>query len=229
MKKKLFIMAWACMAVVSGSRAQEVFKKELAVGAGGGINFSSVGFTPKADQGLLQGKHGGIAIRWITEKYLGLIAELNYAQQGWKEDFTESEVVDNPADYHYSRTLNYVELPFLTHIYSGGRRVRFFLNAGPKIGYLIGESTRDNLNGVEPNRMNEQHRMPVENKFDWGLCGGPGIELRTGIGSFALEGRYYYALGNIYGSRKEDIFPKSSPQVISIKLNYFFPVSSHGR
>ena len=66
--------------------------------------------------------------------------------------------------------------------------------------------------------------MPLEKKFDWGLCGGPGFELRTGIGSFLLEGRYYYALGDIFNSRKEDYFSKSSSQVISAKLTYMIPI-----
>lgn len=66
--------------------------------------------------------------------------------------------------------------------------------------------------------------MPVEKKFDWGLCGGPGLEIRTGAGSFLLEGRYYYALGDIYGNQKKDPFPKSASQVISVKLTYLFPL-----
>ncbi|OAV67311.1 hypothetical protein Barb4_02515 [Bacteroidales bacterium Barb4] len=209
--KRLFCMAvWVCLTTVSG-RAQQPFKRELAFGFGGGVTLSSVGFTPKVDQGLLLGRQGGLVVRWITEEHLGLIAELNYAQQGWKEDF-------------YSRTLNYIELPFLTHLYFGRKRVRFFVNAGPKIGYMPSESTDENLNGNQPNRTNEQHGMAVENKFDWGLCGGPGLELRTGIGSFLLESRYYFALGNIYGNSKKDFFPKSSPQVISVKLGYLFTV-----
>src|SRR5699024_12794713 len=79
-------------------------------------------------------------------------------------------------------------------------------------------TTHSALHYAHPNYENEQHNMPVEKKFDWGLCGGPGIELRTGIGSFLLEGRYYYALSDIFNSRKEDYFSKSSSQVISAKI-----------
>lgn len=200
--------------------AQKDFRRELSIGASFGTNFSSVGFTPKVYQGMLMGYTGGATLRWITEKNLGLLAELNFTQQGWKEDFPD----DPDAGYEYSRTGNYIEMPFLTHIYFGSDKARFFFNLGPKIGYLLSESTKDGLNGQEPNRVNEQHDMPIENKFDWGLCGGPGFELRTGIGSFLLEGRYYYALGNIYGSQKKDFFPKSSPQVITVKLTYLIPV-----
>ena len=144
-------------------------------------------------------------------------AELNFIQHGWDEKF------EDQPQYKYSRTINYFELPILTHIYFGSKRFRVFVNLGPKIGYAFGEKTDENLNGAKPNTENEQHDMPIEKKFDWGLCGGPGIELRTGIGSFLLEGRYYYALGDIFNSRKEDYFSKSSSQVISAKITYMIP------
>ncbi len=201
-----------------GSYAQEPFKRELAIGFGGGANFSSVSFTPKVDQNMLLGMHAGVTLRWITEKNLGLSVELNYAQQGWDENI-ESEV-PNTIKYNYTRKINYLEMPFMTHIYFGSNRARFIINIGPKIGYALNESSTENLNGAEPARVNEQHTMPIENRFDWGICGGPGFELRTGIGSFILEGRYYFALGNIYGSNKEDFFPKSNGQTISVKLSY---------
>ena len=153
-----------------------------------------------------------------TENHLGLQAELNYAQQGWEEEFEEQ------PEYQYSRTINYIELPFLTHIYFGGKRFKFFFNLGPKIGYALSESTKSNLNGAEPNRNNMQHDMPIEKKFDWGLCGGPGLELSTGIGHFLLEGRYYYALGDIYGSQKKDPFARSASQTIGVKFTYLFPL-----
>ena len=68
--------------------------------------------------------------------------------------------------------------------------------------------------------MNAQHTMPVEKKMEWGLGGGPGLELRTRAGCFLLEGRYYYALSDFYNTRRQDAFSKASAQVISIKLSY---------
>lgn len=219
MKKRIVTWAAALLVMVAGSAgAQQKFQQELAVGGSFGMNFSSLSFVPKVQQGMRIGYAGGATLRWITEKNLGLQAELNFTQHGWKEDFEEQ------PQYEYERTLNYVELPFLTHIYFGFGRVHVFVNLGPKIGYLLSESTHSNLGGAEPNKNNVQHDMPVEKKFDWGLCGGPGLEIRTGAGSFLLEGRYYYALGDIYGNQKKDPFPKSSSQVISVKLTYLFPL-----
>lgn len=195
------------------------FQQELSLGASFGTTFSRVSFAPtKVQQKMKLGYTGGFTLRWITEKNLGLQAEVNFTQQGWDEKF------EDQPHYQYSRTINYIELPVLTHIYFGNKRFRAFINLGPKIGYAFGESTDENLNGTAPNTENTQHNMPLEKRFDWGLCGGPGIELRTGIGSFLLEGRYYYALGDIFNSHHEDYFSKSSVQTISAKITYIIPL-----
>lgn len=219
MTKYLFIIASLLLFSIDNGQAQtNSFKQELSLGVSFGMNFSSVSFSPKVNQKMKQGYQGGVTLRWITENHLGLQAELNYAQQGWEEEFEEQ------PEYQYSRTINYIELPFLTHIYFGGNRFKFFFNLGPKIGYALSENTKSNLNGAEPNRNNMQHDMPIEKKFDWGLCGGPGLELSTGIGHFLLEGRYYYALGDIYGSQKKDPFARSASQTIGVKFTYLFPL-----
>ena len=145
------------------------------------------------------GFNGGATIRWNTEPNLGIQAELNFTQHGWEEKFEEK------PQYKYSRTVNYMELPFLTHIHFGSKRVRVFVNLGPKIGYALSESTESNLNGdenpnVEPSGRTTYIGSPNEVRL--GALWRTGIELRTGIGSFLLEGRYYYALGDMFNSRK---------------------------
>ena len=208
MTKKIFVAIFLCMASLSICYAQKsTFKQELAVGASFGLNFSSVSFAPKVPTKMKLGFNGGATIRWNTEPNLGIQAELNFTQHGWEEKFEEK------PQYKYSRTVNYMELPFLTHIHFGSKRVRVFVNLGPKIGYALSESTESNLNGENPNanRPDEQHTLE---------------ELRTGIGSFLLEGRYYYALGDMFNSRKGDTFSKSSSQIISAKLTYLIPIFS---
>jgi hypothetical protein len=111
----------------------------------------------------------------------------------------------------------------LTHIYFGGERVRFFVNLGPQVGLLLGESTTSNLNGAEPQNMNEQHTLLADKKVEWGLGGGPGLEVRTGAGYFQLEGRFYYALSDFYNTRQRDVFAKASSQLFAVKLSYLIP------
>ncbi|MCD7977765.1 MAG: PorT family protein [Tannerellaceae bacterium] len=215
MIRKLIYSAALILLLSAGSQAQTPFKQEVCIGGSFGMGFSSVGFTPKVKQNMLQTYHAGITGRWISDKNVGLQLEVNFNQQGWDEEF------EDPA-YHYKRTINYIEIPFLTHIYAGNRRVRFVMNLGPKVGYAFSESTSENLEGASPapNTTVAQRASGIDQKFDWGICGGPGLEIRTGIGNFVVEGRYYYALGNIYSIRRGADFAKASNQQILIKLTY---------
>lgn len=218
-RKKFLIMLLCCLMVSGMSWAQtEPFKREFSVGPSFGMTFSSVSFYPRVNKKMKLGYTGGLTLRWLTEEHLGLQAEISYTQQGWEEKF------EDQPQYRYSRTINYIELPFFTHIYFGNNRFRFYVNVGPKIGYALNENIDSNLGDAEPNRTNEQHDLALQKRFDWGICGGPGIELRTGIGSFLLEGRYYYALGDLFNSTRSDPFSKSSGQIITAKITYLLPL-----
>lgn len=217
MIRKIFVFILLLCVIVPMVKGQDKYMPRFLLGGSFGVTLSSVTFNPKVKNSMLLGYAGGITARYDSERNVGLQLEVNIAQHGWEETFEDPK-------YQYSRAITYVELPFLTHIYFGSKRVKFFLNLGPKIGYALSEkSTQRNID-ENTGTATEQHNMAVQNKFDWGLCGGPGIELRTGIGCFLLEGRYYYALGDLFSSRKADYFNKSSSQVISAKISYLIPL-----
>lgn len=70
-----------------------------------------------------------------------------------------------------------------------------------------------------------QDTMAVENKFDYGIVAGLGVEYsHPKVGHFQLEARYYYGLGNIYGDSKKDYFGKSNFGNIIVKLTYLFDI-----
>ncbi|WP_108821017.1 porin family protein [Dysgonomonas sp. Marseille-P4361] len=203
------------------------FKPEWNVGIGFGPTFSSMSFETGINVNSLSTKNlqqyaGGIAIRYITEKNLGLIAELNYSQQGWAQNFKEE------PQYAHSHKLDYFEIPVLTHIYFGNK-VRFIFNLGPKLSFLLSDSEEINealenylASGTFPEyRPSYQYYHMAERKIDYGIMAGMGIEIRTGIGSFALEGRYSFGLGDIYNNSKADYFTRSANRVISAKLTYY--------
>jgi len=189
------------------------FRPEWNFGVNGGVTLSRVGFSPKILQTLLLQQSGGLTARYVSEKSCGIQLELNYALRGWTEQ-------PNTNTKSYTRSLTYIELPALAHFYySLGKRARVIVNLGPQIGYNIGEKELEKEIIKFPDK-NYYNNYPVRNKFDWGLAGGMGFEVRTGIGSFVLEGRYYYGLSDIFGNRRVDIFQASHNQVIAVKLGY---------
>ena len=190
------------------------FQPEWAFGVNAGVNFSKVRFNPSIAQDLLLGATGGITARYISERNFGLQAELNYAQRGWDE---QTDTIFNFNEY--ARLLHYIELPLMTHIYFDmGKRARGFFNLGPQIGYNIGEKTlKKEINTFE---IPDHYTQKIQNKFDYGLVFGGGVEIRTDIGSFLLEGRAYIGLSDIFSNTRQDTFQASPNQVLGVKLTY---------
>lgn len=200
-------------------------RHNLAIGINGGINLNKVNFSPTVKQKNLMGINGGITARYISEKYFSMICgaqlEINFSQHGWNEYYE-----DYPA-LSYTRDMNYVEIPFLAHLAFGkDRGMQFFIHAGPQIGFLLSNSEKKDGDWTSAASASyitmEQHGKPIDNKFDYGLTGGVGMELRTKAGHFLIEGRYYYALSDFYNSAKKDFFPRSAHGVIIAKISYLF-------
>lgn len=208
------------------SYSQTHYSSNVAIGVKGGVDLSRVFFNPSVHQKFNLGYTAGFSFRYVEENHFGLIAELNFAQRGWKEDFED-------APYNYARTLDYMDLGVYAHIFFGSRG-RFFFNAGPQVGLFMGDKTKANFNPREMaslpdfpyrNRINEQMLMEVTQKFDYGISVGLGAELNLNkINSIAIEGRFYYGLGNIFPSKRADTFSASNQMTISAVFQYWFRI-----
>ena len=196
------------------AQPDDSFKPEWAFGVNAGVTLSKVSFYPNVPQSSYLQNVGGITGRYISEKYWGLQLELNYSQRGWKEDHTDDPTIQ------YTRQINYLEFPMCSYLYFDmSKRFRLFFNAGPQLGFLLSENATASGLPEGTGRL-PYYDMKTEKRLDWGICGGGGLELRTGIGSFLLEGRYYFGLSNFFNDSKADYFASSANQVTYIKLSY---------
>ena len=92
------------------------YRTDFALGLNGGYVMSNMAFVPKVPQTMLGGMTLGVTARYTCEKYFksicAVVAEINYAQIGWKEDILTME--DEPVPLHtdpsqslfYSRKMN---------------------------------------------------------------------------------------------------------------------------
>lgn len=228
MKKLLSYTLVMIISLGSTFAQKKIFDKEYYIGFNGGGMSSSIDFQPSKSQITNLGIQGGVTAKVITENHLGLQLEVNYSQKGWSEEF------EPESDYEYTRTLHYVEMPFMTHIYFGNK-TRFVINAGPQIGYMFGDATSmsnsfkkylEDMTAISPDEPAIAQYNSQLKRFDYGIAGGAGMELKTGIGNLQLEGRYYFGLGDIFENRKSknNIFNRSANRNIIVKLTYFFQV-----
>ena len=204
-------------------------RNDLAIGINGGYLLNRVAFTPSIKQTWKGGETFGLTVRYTCEKYFSALcaiqAEINYANMGWKE------VIETSSDT-YSRDMRYIQMPIFARLAWGKERrgLQVFFQVGPQLGYYLsstdhrgGEWTDYNL-GLRPNYVIEQYDLNVENKFEYGIAGGLGMQLNTRIGSFSLEGRYFYALSDMFHNGKKDAFGRSANGAIYIKAGYTFDI-----
>lgn len=186
---------------------------EKYIGITQGMNTSMVLFNPSIKQNLFfPGYTGGVSYRYVTEKHWGLQVELKYSQRGWSE-----------ADNTYTRRIDYVELPFLTHLYLGNTH-RAIINIGPKIGYLLSDRTQKNTSTTT----NAEQHKSVYFPFDYGATLGLGYNLHTKkSGVYEIEVRGYYALSDIFANTKSDYFHTSNYLNISINLGWYFQLTGN--
>lgn len=224
--KLILIAVFICCGLLNAKAQIGEPRNIFSIGANAGLNINSATFNPTIKQGMLMGPNFGISARYITEKYFAMICgaqiEVNFAQRGWKETFDKVD-----AGHSYSRTMNYIEVPFLAHLAFGKEEkgLQFFLNLGPQFAYFLSDSEKFSANFNPSKVVKEQYGKKVDNKFDYGIAGGLGIELKTKkSGNFLIEGRYYFGLSDFFSNSKKEYFDRSAHNVISIKLSYFYDI-----
>lgn len=245
MKRSLFILVFLYSLPTFAQVGD--YRSEMAVGFNGGYVMSNVGFIPKVPQLQHTGLTGGITLRYTCEKYFNsicaVVAELNYAQIGWKEDILtpDDEPVINKVTglpEQYQRDMTYLQMPVFARLGWGRERkgVQAYFQVGPQMGYFLSEKTKMNFpwDDRTPAYSNEtgrtsgvvaQDTMAVEHKLDYGITAAAGLELSLPhLGHFLLEGRYYYGLGDIYDNSKRDYFGRSNFSNIIVKLTYLFDI-----
>lgn len=198
---------------------------QISLGFQGGNNLSEMDFTNNQDYRFTeidykQGFIGGLVVQFLGEKHAGVQAEINYSQRGWIENDTTGVEY-----FRYKNKMDFVEMPILTHVNIGGGKLRGLFNIGPYIGYALNRKiTTQNVDtGVEET---EDYTFTNEkdNRFDFGLMVGGGMEYRFGFGKLSAEARYTVGLGDV---NKEKFYQSEVSQfrIISVLLRYTIPLS----
>jgi len=199
------LVVMICFAAFPGHAQKSDFKPYFSFGTAHGAVLSSVNFYPNKVQNSFLGYIGGISGSYTSEQDFALQIEINYSQRGWKE------LINSVA---YTRRLNYIEIPFLTHLYLGNS-FRWILDLGPKIGFLIGNQKPPYTDALAGN---PEYTLPISNTFDYGICAGTGFELYTKPMSYTLEVRYSFGLSDIFPNAKKDVFQSSGNMFWSLTL-----------
>lgn len=207
-------LALALMACALPLAAQRYFyEPEYTLGVRAGATASFVSFVPAVSHQMLYGAQAGVAFRYVSDRHFGIQVEANFTQRGWKE---KSNV------FRYSRQLDYIEIPFLSHIYFGKKYFRWFFNLGPEISFRVADRTDTD---ITDDQKSPRHTDKFKTSFDYGIAIGTGFEFQTRrAGIYQLEARYSFGLGDLYKNSSDDTYRRSSNQNISLCLGVLFNI-----
>jgi hypothetical protein len=197
-----------------------------------------------------QGPFFGITADIGLSRQFSLVVELNYTSQGGKRNGLQL-VTDLPpdlplppdtfifADFKNETILDYVEIPVMARFSFGGN-IRFFINAGPYVGYLV--RAKAVTRGTSALYLDEAGTIPVIippdteplvvpldadtdvkdslKKTNVGLAGGAGAIFPAGPGSLILEAHFQAGLLTI----QKDVATsgKSQTGAVVVSLGYLF-------
>lgn len=217
--KRLFLFLLIFTSVQWIAKGQNPdFEPYSSFGIKQGISYSSVSFSPGIPQGITLGYLGGLVYKYnnqMTEKgwLFALQIELNYTQKGWTEDY---DTISNS----YSRKMDYIEMPFITQVVLGKKSLKYYINLGTSVGYLLSEKESLIVNNEFYRK--EYYEKAVENNVDFGALGEFGLLYETNIGFFQAGVRYQLSLTNLFETTSETIIRTSQNTTWNFSISYFF-------
>jgi hypothetical protein len=199
----------------------DVAVAQTHIGVKGGRSFSEAGFTPSLEIDHLAANNFGLVFTHVEKGIAGIIVEVNYIQKGF---------VLAPVDlaYRFYNRLDYVEVPFLTHLTFGRSTTKFVLNFGPYVGFLL-DTKEVFINNREGVSRSEIGLHGDYNKMDFGLAGGIGIIQSLPIGTFLLEGRFSHGFMDIYQFNPMEGVRASQNQVLNFSIAYLIPLRKESK
>ncbi|MBI1286011.1 MAG: outer membrane beta-barrel protein [Flavobacteriales bacterium] len=225
MKKwKVAVLSLAMVgATASTSMAQ------LYVGVKGGATLNS--FSGKAatgtDKKMAFGYGFGALVNIGFNRTFSLQPEVDFIRKGGKT------VSKNTSDYTQVAA-NYLEVPILAKAQFGGEKFKGFVVLGPYAGYWIGGKTKSSTLGTESNESikfdndisDDGYR---QNRIDFGLDGGVGMQYAFGRSMLILDARYGFGLSDMNRYKTEpDGYKKQSNRSMQLSLGYAFRLSKEG-
>jgi Outer membrane protein beta-barrel domain len=167
---------------------------------------------------------GGVVINLGLSKVFSIQPEFIYSQQGLK--------IENGTDKIIGK-YDIVNVPLLLKLAFGSPKVKFFINAGPYIGYKLNQSIDINWLGFEEKGKQEfvtEYDATTgikDNRFDFGGIGGAGFQFNIGGPLLILEGRYQYGMADpsLYKDGKpESMGSIGHTRVITGTVGLLFPL-----
>jgi hypothetical protein len=216
------LILWVNISVNAQNRD---FTKYVGIGVHGGINFSEVKFSEVASDEsditsfkALRLYSGGLLLNFMAEEYAGIQVEVNFSKRGW------TEIKDSA--YTYKRSINFLEIPLLTHLSFGKNHFKYIFNLGPYVAFerSFKETYElfDSNSSIPESDSSNYFGKSFDNPIDLGFMFDAGLGIKTDIGIFQVKARYSHGILSVFDEYPDGEFRASKMQNISIELSYVY-------
>jgi hypothetical protein len=249
-------LAGALICILLGAPpAAAGFPDQVRIGAYGGLsipnirdgdNVFSKGYTSR------KGPFIGLFAEFRMGPHLCLRGEVNYASQGGQWNGRQPVIIDLPgvvlppgvllyADFNNEAILDYLEIPVLAGL-SWGEKPRFFINAGPYIGFLLRAKTV--TSGMSTLYLDDKgtpllippNYQPLPavsfaattdskddiNDLSAGIAGGVGLAVPAGPGEIVFGVRFSLGLTNIQADT--ETYGKNHTGALILTIGYAYTI-----
>ena len=147
---------------------------------------------------------GGVSWRYYTaERFVGGVgADLEYMQRGFSYSPDAYRHEDKKDYNYYTRKVNSMVLPVFwqPHFYLFKNHVRVYLEAG--VTFTL------NMNATYKNEVSDtsgsyDFKLVRDNRFEYGLAGGGGIDFLVKRVEFGFRARYYFGYSDMMRNRNK--------------------------
>ncbi|AEA44588.1 porin family protein [Fluviicola taffensis] len=193
MNRFIFAITFFTLTATTSLKAQNSL---VDFGIEGGPNLSlltgTTVFNTKFDPKIFAS--AGFIFQYNTKKFLSFKTGVSYQQKGYQQSITLVDPFGNNAETgKHSSRFDYLTLPILVKA-TFGKKINFFVNAGPYVGYLLNVTSRYK----SPSYSGEQKATNSFNRWDFGISAGLGIGVPINdYWVISLEARNYTGLTNI--------------------------------
>ncbi|MEO8211088.1 MAG: porin family protein [bacterium] len=187
-----FVSLFIVLILVSANALYaQTYKGEF--GIEGGVGIRSLRIDPKDSStktGI--GFMGGIAGQLNLSPTFSLRLGVGYERKG-----ADLETKIGTTTVKGKANIDYVAIPLLLRAnFGNGKKIKFFLNAGPYVGILLANKIKTDAYGTIPE--SEFDNKDSTKKIDFGISGGIGINFLVGTSSsFTIGARDNFGLTNI--------------------------------
>ena len=142
------------------------------------------------------GFSAGISAQFNVHKHWSVVTDINFERKG---DHTDGVITDMLGEvigtFRGQQQFDYLALPILVR-YHFGEQIRFFVNAGPYVGYLLQQNNKISSDLVGPSSYSSKADFK---SLDYGISAGFGmtaqinsklsytVELRNNLGLYNLS------------------------------------------